>query len=146
MSQYIVFFAKRNDTFIELGEYSRNNYIYEALQYDVPYEDIVLLDDKIYEAGIRFFNHEIEVREKRIEALNDKLEFLKIATASFEEKVREWEETKEFIEDEKEEIKELESQRTTLATFGDITSKWSKTEVYVGIEPPTMEILKMKEE
>ena len=59
MSQYIEFFIRKgNESYINVGSYSRNNPIFGLLQYEVPYEKVEIVTGDLSNF-IRMFDHEI---------------------------------------------------------------------------------------
>ena len=69
MSQYVEFFVKRDDVFIPVGSYSRNNPMYQALDF-APYEKITLLDEGNYNWGKEAFDREIENYKKMMKQVS----------------------------------------------------------------------------
>ena len=139
MSQYIEFFIRKgNESYINVGSYSRNNPIFGLLQYEVPYEKVEIVTGDLSNF-IRLFDHEIERLNKAI----TKEEALKTniisANNSLEEKVETLIQTDAYIESLDEDLKATISQREFLYFLENIVNENElqdiEVEVYAGIEP-----------
>ena len=139
MSQYIEFFIRKgNESYINVGSYSRNNPIFGLLQYEVPYEKVEIVTGDLSNF-IRMFDHEIERLNKAI----TKEEALKTniisANNSLEEKVETLIQTDAYIESLDEDLKATISQREFLYFLENIVNENElqdiEVEVYAGIEP-----------
>lgn len=139
MSQYIEFFIRKgNESYINVGSYSRSNPIFQLLQYEVPYEKIEIVTGDLSNF-IRLFDHEIERLNKAI----TKEEALKTniisANNSLEEKVETLIQTDAYIESLDEDLKATISQREFLYFLENIVNENElqdiEVEIYAGIEP-----------
>lgn len=133
MSSYIYFYVRKEDTFIPIGEFSRNNEIYQVFnEYnDAPYEKIVeakfsspianLEEKKIkYQAAIM----------REVQAIED----LKTINAPLDEITERIWERRNSIESLREDIKEIDWTINRLKFYRDINDDYYGVKVYVGIE------------
>lgn len=133
MSSYIYFYVRKEDTFIPIGEFSRNNEIYQVFnEYnDAPYEKITeakfsgpianLEEKKIkYQAAIM----------REVQAIED----LKTINAPLDEITERIWERRNSIESLREDIKEIDWTINRLKFYRDINDDYYGVKVYVGIE------------
>lgn len=135
MSTYVNFFVKdkNSETFIPLGEYSRNSIYFKLFESYAPYENVRKIDNSMLNRAKEQCTEEIEsvINER------NKIDELKRFISSLERPLN------EILEKYNELIKEcdaLEEERKSytaaiyrLLTFEDINS-YEDNELYVGIE------------
>ena len=129
MSQYVNFYAHKNDVFISLAEYSRNNLMYKALEYDAPYEKGCVLTKEILSKAIEWFDIEIHAYESRIERLTKENELIAKLSDPMEEKLDRFNENLDYIKDCENVIEELKAQKAELHFMFNI-----EAEIWIGIE------------
>lgn len=136
MSSYVCFYVEKNGVFILLTDYSRNNPMYQAAEYKVPYENGIKLDEKVYHAIKKEFEEIIARYEKSIKRYEHDIEFTrKVEGISLKEKLDAVAEYSSFIEEVNEELEMTKAQLNHLNFIYRITD-WTcgETNVWVGIE------------
>lgn len=86
MSQYIHFYVRRRDEFINLCEFSRNSYVYIALQDLVVYEKIQPLTENDLGQAKDFLKERISTCKERIKRLQEINRQIAQMTDSIDEK------------------------------------------------------------
>ena len=104
MSSYIEFYIKAGDFYAPIYSESRSNAIYQAFQYQVPYEKSRALTQKDLDEVCSEQRSEKAEYEKRISVAQEKIEWLRTSTLSAEERMEEYNGEREMIEYYKEEI------------------------------------------
>ena len=88
MSSYINFYVERNNVYIPVGDYSRNNPMYRCGESFVPYEGGRILDHDVFEWFEGEFEEEIKDLKNSIERYNKENELIKdISGATLNEKL-----------------------------------------------------------
>ena len=141
MSQYINFFIKHdNGELIPIGDYSRSNPIYKALEYLVPYGEATLFTKDIYNNAYEDMSRAIEDYKRFIE--NYKKQNVLIATMNdpLNKKLEAIAENDSAIKELEEEIEIYTVQRYYLNLYYGMNSKYDKNEIWVGIEVPISDL------
>ena len=131
MSQYLTIFLKSDGKFIPIGDYSRSTYFYD--EFHAPYEKICEYKaERLREIGAR-----LESRANDTKKYIQKLESLIALIPSFqgqemEEKISAILDYRSQIEEEKEELKTLYSQRSVCYFLASIAEDY--VPVYAGVE------------
>lgn len=131
MSQYLNIFLKSDGKFIPIGDYSRSTYLYD--EFNAPYEKICE-----YKAdGLREIGARLESRATDAEKYIQKLENLITLIPSFqgqemEEKISAILDYKSQIEEEKEELKIIQSQASVCYFLASVAEDY--VPVYAGVE------------
>lgn len=131
MSQYLNIFLKSDGKFIPIGDYSRSTYLYD--EFNAPYEKICE-----YKAdGLREVGARLESRANDIKEYIQKLESLITLIPNFqgqemEEKISAILDYRSQIEEEKEELKILQSQSSVCYFLASIAEDY--VPVYAGVE------------
>ena len=131
MSQYLNIFLKSDGKFIPIRDYSRSTYLYD--EFHAPYEKI-----REYKAeGLRDIGARLESRANDIGKYIQKLESLIALIPNFqgqemEEKISAILDYKSQIEEEKEELKALNSQISVCYFLASIAEDYIP--VYAGVE------------
>lgn len=108
MSSYMHFFVRVGDKFAPIATYLRSSKPYEAFERCAPYEKIKALQLRNLDAAEEDFREGIESYQKSIEREKAKLEWLKTASFSSEERMDLYYECTQSIEDYEEELPQLE--------------------------------------
>ena len=104
MSSYVEFFIKAGDFYAPIYSESRSGAIYQAFQYQVPYEQSRALTQKDLNEVCNEQRSEKADLERRISAAQEKIEWLRTSTLSAEERMEEYNGEREMVEYYKEEI------------------------------------------
>ena len=88
MSQYTHFFIKTNeDKYFPIGTFSRNTAEAQAINDFLPYEDVRPLTKSICDSAIDWLEEQIHNTEAYKESIKAKIEWLKTAEGSLEERM-----------------------------------------------------------
>ena len=88
MSQYTNFFIKTNeDKFYPIGTFSRNTAEAQAINDFLPYENVRPLTKSICNEAINWLEQQIKNAEEYKKSIKDKIEWLKTAEGSLEERM-----------------------------------------------------------
>lgn len=135
MSSYINFYVEKNNVYIPIGSYSRNNPMYRCGGSYTPYESGKILDRDVFGWFEEEFEEEIKNLKNSIERYNKENELIKdIPGATLEEKLERIAENEGFIEECKEELSLYEAQLNHLRFIYNINNDYDKVTVWVGIE------------
>lgn len=135
MSSYINFYVERNNVYIPVGDYSRNNPMYRCGENFIPYEGGRILDHDVFGRFEEEFEEEIKDLKNSIERYNKENELIKdISGATLNEKLERITENESFIEECKEELDLCEAQLNHLRFLYNINDDYDKVTVWVGIE------------
>lgn len=107
MSQYIHFYVRREDIFINLCEFSRNNYVYKALSDSVVYEKIQPLTIEELREAKEYLEDLIKENKKQIERLQQLNQHITQMNNSISEKMNQICSNIDEIKDLKVDIKDL---------------------------------------
>lgn len=134
MSSYVNFFVERRGVYIPIGDYSRSNPMYQVLEYVVPYENMVELDEKIYNDGIVEFGLKIKTYENMIKRYEQEIDDIASINAPFNERAERISEIRNEISEVKEELDFIKAQKDQFRFIYSMRDEWSKVKVFVGIE------------
>ena len=135
MSSYINFYVEKNNVYIPIGSYSRNNPMYRCGESFTPYEGGRILDHDVFGWFEEEFEEEIKDLKNSIERYNKENELIKdISGATLNEKLERITENEAFIEECKEELDLCEAQLNHLRFLYNINDDYDKITVWVGIE------------
>ena len=135
MSSYINFYVEKNNVYIPIGSYSRNNPMYRCGGNFTPYEGGRILDHDVFGWFEEEFEEEIKDLKNSIERYNKENELIKdISGATLNEKLERITENEAFIEECKEELDLCEAQLNHLRFLYNINDDYDKVTVWVGIE------------
>lgn len=104
MSSYVEFFIKAGDFYAPIYSECRSGAIYQAFQYQVPYEQSRALTQKDLDEVCSEQRSEKATYEQRISAAQEKIEWLRTSTLSAEERMEAYNDECEMMEYYKEEI------------------------------------------
>ncbi len=135
MSQYVDFFIRHdNGKFISIGDYSRSNPIYQALQYIVPYENATPFTKEIFDEAYNDLTRSIEGFKRGIEDYKKQNTLIATMSDPLNEKLERIAENESSIKELEEEIETYTAQRYYLTLYFDMNDHWEKNEVWVGVE------------
>lgn len=135
MSSYMHFFVRVGDVFAPIATYSRSSKVYCAFEHCAPYEKIKALQLEELGNAEANFRENIESYQKSIEREKAKLEWLKTASFSSEERMNLYYECAQSIEDYEEELPQLERRGLAFCSFlRDMISE-AEDEVEYGKNP-----------
>lgn len=135
MSQYVNFFIRHNNgEFIAIGDYSRSNPIYRALEDLVPYENATLFTQEIYNEAYKEMTRSIDSYKKYIEDYKKQNALIATMSDPLNEKLEAIAENEASIKDFEQEIEMYTAQRYYLNHYFNMNDHWDKNEIWVGIE------------
>lgn len=134
MSSYMHFFVRVDDAFAPIATYSRSSKIYCAFEHCAPYEKIKALQLKDLDEAEVDFRENIESCQKCIEREKAKLEWLKTANFSSEERMDLYYECAQSIEEYEEDLLQLERSLAFCSFLRDMISE-AEDEVEYGENP-----------
>ena len=143
MSEYVEFFVKNGENYSPIGAFCRSNAIFEvARDNGVPYEGLRNVDSELIGRMRADLERKVRYARKNIRVKNDYLTFLQGAEMPAEDKVVEYGDTRNEIEELEDEITHLNYCSHFCMFLDDVIESAaaydfdSNSYVWVGIEVP----------
>lgn len=87
MSQYMQFFIRCEDKFVPMCSFSRNDIVYKAFAYDIPYGNIISLTEHLLHAAESYLTGEEDELNAKIKAQQDLIESIRHFNNSVDDKL-----------------------------------------------------------
>ena len=143
MSEYVEFFVKNGENYSPIGTFCRSNAIFEvARDNGVPYEGLRNVDAELIGRMRADLERKVRYARKNIRVKNDYLTFLQGAEMPAEDKVMEYNDTRNEIEELEDEITHLNYCSHFCMFLDDVIESAaaydfdSNSYMWVGIEVP----------
>lgn len=135
MSTYVNFFVKdkNSETFIPLGEYSRNSIYFKIFEGYAPYENVRKIDNSMLNRAKEQCTEEIESVINERNKIDELKRFISSLERPLNEILEKYDELIKECDALEEERKSYTAALYRLLTFEDIMS-YEDNELYVGIE------------